>query len=118
MHKIHNANLTKYSQKLRKNMTKEERKLWYDFLKALMPQFYRQKAIGNYIVDFYCPAAHTVIEIDGSQHYESEGKIKDVLRDEYLQSIGLTVIRFSNYEIQKNFKGVCNHILNYIESTK
>ena len=99
-------------------MTKEERRLWYDFLKKLTPQFYRQKTIGDYIVDFYCPAARLVIELDGSQHYESVGEAKDILRDKYLQSVGLTVFRFSNYEIYKNFQGICNHILNYIESLK
>ncbi len=116
MQKFHNSDLTKYSQNLRNNMTKEERKLWYEFLKNLSPQFYRQKTIGNYIVDFYCPAARLVIELDGSQHFESEGEAKDALRDEYLQSIGLTVFRISNYEFHKNFQGVCEHILNYIKS--
>ncbi len=118
MRKIHNSDLTKNSQKLRKNMTKEERNLWYNFLKYLSPQFYRQKAIGNYIVDFYCPTAHLVIELDGSQHYELQGEAKDKIRDEYLQSKGLTVIRFSNYELHKNFEGACAHILNFIESMK
>lgn len=117
MNKLHNSDLTKYSQTLRNNMTNEERKLWYDFLKDLSPQFYRQKTIGDYIVDFYCPAARLVIELDGSQHYESEGEAKDKIRDEYLRSVGLTVIRFSNYEFHKNFQGICAHIVNYIEST-
>ncbi len=118
MEKIHNSELTKCSQNLRNNMTKEERKLWYEFLKKLTPQFYRQKPIGKYIVDFYCPAARLVIELDGSQHYEAIGEANDEIRDSYLHSIGLTVFRFSNYEIHKNFQSVCDYIFNYIQALK
>lgn len=116
MQQIHNGNLKKFARNLRNNMTKEERRLWYDFLKKLTPQFYRQKTIGDYIVDFYCPTARLVIELDGSQHYEENGEAKDKRRDEYLQSLGLTVFRFSNYELHKNFKGICEHILKFIEA--
>ena len=113
----HNKNLKTFSQSLRRNMTKEERKLWYEFLKQLSPQFYRQKVIGKYIVDFYCPTARLIIELDGSQHYESDGEKRDTERDEFFRSLGITVMRFSNYEFHKNFNGVCEHILNFIENT-
>ena len=74
-------------------MTKEERHLWYDFLKELPVNFNRQKVIGNYIVDFYCAKAKIVIELDGSQHYFDEGREKDLKRDRFLSSLGLTVLR-------------------------
>ena len=105
-----NKKLTVNSQNLRKNMTKEERRLWYDFLKSLPVTINRQKVIGNYIVDFFCAQANLVIELDGSQHYEDDGIAKDKQHDEYLQSLGLTVVRYSNLEIMKNFKGVCEDI--------
>ena len=92
--------LTEKSQQLRRNMTKEERRLWYDFLKGLPITFNRQKAIGQYIVDFYCASAGVVVEIDGSQHYENIGKENDRVRDEYMKSLGLTVLRYSNDEVK------------------
>ena len=92
--------LTDKSQQLRRNMTKEERRLWYDFLKGLPIAFNRQKVIGQYIVDFYCASAGVVVEIDGSQHYENIGKENDRVRDEYMKSLGLTVLRYSNDEVK------------------
>ena len=93
---------------LRKNMTRQERKLWYEFLRDYKPRFQRQKAIGDYIVDFYCAKARIVLELDGNQHYETEEKIEyDFYRTEYLKSKNLQVIRISNYDIDKNFEGVC-----------
>ncbi len=109
---MHNKKLTKNSQALRKNMTKEERKLWYEFLKELPVTFHRQKVINNYIVDFYCASAKLVIEIDGTQHYLDEGKAKDEIRDNYLLSIGMTVLRYSNHEINNSFESVCQDIFN------
>ncbi len=100
---------------LRKNMTNEERYLWYKFLRTLPYKFVRQKIIGNYIVDFYCANAKTVIELDGSQHYSKEGKEADLKRDEYLKAQGITVLRYSNHYIQKNFEAVCNDIIRNIE---
>lgn len=91
-------------------MTPEERRLWYDFLKLLPVTVNRQKVIGDYIVDFYCAHADLVIELDGSQHYEDEAIEKDKRRDEFLKSLGLTVVRYSNLEINRNFKGVCEDI--------
>ena len=88
-------------------MTDEEKHLWYDFLKNLPVSFNRQKVIGKYIVDFYCAKSKLVIEIDGSQHYEDEGLEKDKQRDKYLQSLGLTVIRDTNLDINLRFEDVC-----------
>lgn len=112
MNKTANGKLTRNSQKLRKDMTKEEKHLWYDFLKELPVTFQRQKVIGEYIVDFYCAQAMLVIEIDGSQHYENEEVERDKRRDEFMKSLGLTVLRYSNIDINKNFKNVCEDIFN------
>ncbi|MBQ3853922.1 MAG: endonuclease domain-containing protein [Anaerovibrio sp.] len=98
------------AKKLRNNMTKEERHLWYDFLKEYGVHFYRQKPIGNYIVDFYCARVRLVIEIDGSEHYEDEEMKYDRTRTEYLNSLGIKVLRFSNLDIWNNFRGVCMRI--------
>ena len=95
-------------------MTKEERHLWYDFLKTLPVTVNRQKVIGNYIVDFYCAKANIAIELDGSQHYFEKGLQKDTARDEYLNSLGIKVLRYSNLDIKKNFNGVCEDILRHI----
>lgn len=109
------ARMTSLSQTLRRQMTKEERHLWYDFLKTLPQTVNRQKVIGQYIVDFYCAEAKLVIEIDGTQHYEAEGKKSDFERDSYLYSLGYTVVRYSNRDIHENFEGVCTDILNRIQ---
>ncbi len=111
MNKTSNPKLTANAQKLRKNMTKEERNLWYNFLKELPITINKQKVIGNYIVDFYCASAKIVIELDGSQHFEEQGKRYDEKRDEYLKSLGLTVLRYSNYDVNTNFYGVCTDIM-------
>ena len=103
---------------LRKNMTKEEKHLWYDFLKKLPYSVKRQKQLGNYIVDFFCADARLVIELDGSQHYTEKGKEKDEERDGFLESLGLEVLRFSNYDINTNFEGVCLLIKRRIEARK
>ncbi len=117
MNKTANFKLTNNSQSLRKNMTKEERHLWYDFLKKQPVTFNRQKVIGNYIVDFYCASVKLVIEIDGSLHYEDSGKAKDIIRDDFLNSLGLAVLRYSNYDINNNFEGVCSDILKYLSTS-
>ena len=98
-------------------MTKEERRLWYGFLKTLPVTVNRQKTIGPYIVDFYCFSAGLVIELDGSQHYEAEGKSSDAIRDDYLRSLGLRVLRYSNRDVNQNFSSVCENILGVIQST-
>ena len=91
-------------------MTKEERHLWYDFLKELPITINRQKVIGNYIVDFYCAKANLVIELDGSQHYEDGNVEKDAERTGFLEGYGLTIIRIPNNEVSRNFRGVCEYI--------
>lgn len=117
MNKINNSKLTGNAKTLRKNMTKQERHLWYDFLKTLPVTVHRQKVIGKYIVDFYCAKSKIVIELDGSQHFEKEGQESDKKRDEYLQGLGMTVLRYSNLDIDKNFEGVCIDILKYISTS-
>ena len=91
-------------------MTKEERHLWYDFLREYPIRFLRQKVIDNYIADFYCHKARLVIELDGSQHYERDGLLKDKIRTERIENRGLTVIRIPNNEVMGNFDGVCEYI--------
>ena len=95
---------------LRKNMTKEERHLWYDFLKKYPVRFYRQKVLGKYIVDFYFAEAGLVIELDGSQHYEPEEIKKDNARTAFLKQYDLKVIRIPNNAVMQNFRGVCEYI--------
>jgi len=114
MNQFNNSNLTTEAKSLRKNMTKEERHLWYYFLKILPVTVHRQKVIGQYIVDFYIADARIVIELDGSQHYENEGIKQDTERDIYLQSYGLTVLRYSNADVNKNFSSVCQDICTHI----
>ena len=106
----HNKKLTKYAQDLRKNMTKEERKLWYDFLKDYPVQFRRQVTCGQYILDFYCAKAKIAVELDGSQHFEPEEIEKDLRRTHYLNSQGIYVVRIPNNEISNNLDGVCARI--------
>ena len=95
---------------LRKNMTPWERKLWYEFLKYYPIRFQRQKAIGNYIADFYCAKAKLVIELDGGGHYTPEQEEKDSLRTQELQAMDLTELRVCNLDIDRNFEGVCEYI--------
>ncbi len=112
--KFHNSDLSGRATQLRNGATKEENKLWYDFLKNQSCHFCRQKVIGNYIADFYCAKHKLVIELDGSQHYESAGEEYDRRRDAFLASLGLTVLRYSNLDIKKNFRGVCADILSHM----
>ena len=105
------------AKNLRKNMTPWERKLWYDFLRDYPVRFQRQKAIGNYIVDFYCAKARLVIELDGSGHYEPEQAQADAIRSQQLNQLNLTVLRFSNLDIYRNFSGVCTYIDDRVRSS-
>ena len=91
-------------------MTKEERRLWYDFLRDYPVRFSRQKVLGRYIADFYSAEAKLIIELDGSQHYEDENIRKDARRTEFLEADGLRIIRVANNEITENFDGVCDYI--------
>ena len=98
------------AKNLRKNATTQEKHLWYDFLSTYEVRFQRQKAIDHFIADFYCHKAKLVIEIDGSQHYTEEGRQKDEYRTEILEGYDLKVIRFTNHQIDTNFRGVCAYI--------
>ena len=95
---------------LRKNMTLWERKLWYEFLRHYPIRFQRQKAVGNYIADFYCAKARLVIELDGGGHYTAEQLAKDEIRTKELKDMNLTVLRICNLDIDRNFNGVCEQI--------
>lgn len=108
----YNRKLKNRLRKLREEMTEAEKFLWVKIRKKQVNnlQFYRQKIIGNYIVDFYCPKAKMVIEIDGGQHYVGEGMRRDVIRDNYLQNLGLKVLRFTNLDVLKNIEGVLDKI--------
>ena len=102
--------LQKNAAALRRNMTDEERHLWFDFLHDYPVRILRQKILAGCIVDFYCAAARLVIEIDGGQHYEAEGKAQDIVRTERINAIGIDVIRFSNADIWQNFSAVKDSI--------
>lgn len=103
------------AKNLRRNMTKHERKLWYDFLSNYPVRFQRQKTIGNYIVDFYCAKAALIIEVDGGGHYTDEGIAGDEKRTKSLESMGLNILRITNLEISSNFSGVCQMIEHEVE---
>ena len=111
----YDKNLTHLSQRLRKEMTKEEKHLWYDFLKKLPITVNRQKIIGGFIVDFFIAEKRIVIEIDGSQHYEEEHSKADKERDSELFALGITVLRYTNSDINKRFRSVCDEILQKLE---
>ena len=111
----YNTSLTKYAQELRKNMTPEEKHLWYDFLKKLSITVKRQYVVGNYILDFFIPSANIAIELDGSQHYEPEAREADRKRDAELALVGIKVLRYNNNEINSNFRGVVEDILKNID---
>ena len=117
MNKLQNKTLTENSKALRKEMTKEERHLWYDFLKQLPETVHRQKVIGKYIVDFCIPKNALIIELDGSQHYTKSGLIKDKIRTERIEKHDLTVMRIPNGEINHNFEGVCKFIDEFVKES-
>lgn len=105
-----------HAQQLRKNATKEEKHLWYDFLRTYPVQFLRQKPFGPYIVDFYCHQAKLAVELDGSQHYLEPGLKADQKRTEYLENVEhIRILRFSNLDIKENFEGVCIAIRQVVE---
>ncbi|MBQ3587816.1 MAG: endonuclease domain-containing protein [Oscillospiraceae bacterium] len=105
-----NKRLVPFARQLRKEMTKEERRLWYDFLRTYPVRFSRQKVLGKYIADFYSAQAKLVIELDGSQHYEAIYAEKDAECTAFLEGYGLTIIRIPNNEVNSNFRGVCEYI--------
>ena len=110
MQRKHNKQLVPFAKQLRKEMTKEERHLWYDFLHTYPVRFSRQKVLGKYIADFYSAEAKLVVELDGSQHYEDGNVDKDTERTAFLERYGLTIIRIPNNEVNRNFRGVCEYI--------
>ena len=111
----YNKRFVSIARTLRKNMTDEEKHLWYDFLKDLPYTVNRQKNIGNYIVDFFIASKRIVIEIDGIQHRRPEHKVADEKRDRELGSLGITVLRYSNAAINKNFGAVCRDIKRHLD---
>ncbi|MGN0468624.1 MAG: endonuclease domain-containing protein [Acutalibacteraceae bacterium] len=106
----YNKQLIYRAKTLRKNMTPQERHLWYDYLRSYKIRFQRQKVIDSYIADFYCHKAKLIIELDGSQHYTKEGMEYDKVRTDILKAYNLEVIRFSNYDVDNCFEGVCMEI--------
>ena len=98
-------------------MTKEEKHLWYDFLKGYPVRFLRQKIIDDYIADFYCHRARLVIELDGSQHYTKDGLLNDKIRTEHIEKRNLTVLRIPNGEINHNFEGICRFIDEFVQES-
>ena len=111
----YNKTLVPNAQELRKNMTPEEKHLWYDFLKKLSITVNRQKNIGNYIVDFYIAGKKIAIEIDGKQHRKPENREADEKRDAYLQNLGIKVLRYKNTDVNLNFEGVCKDIQSHLK---
>ncbi len=108
--KAYNKRNIPLAKALRKQMTPWEQKLWYFFLRQYTVRFQRQKAIGNYIVDFYCAKAKLVIELDGGGHYDAEQRAKDAYRTKQLEKMDLQVLRICNLDIDRNFRGVCESI--------
>lgn len=106
----YNKNLIPFAKSLRQNATPQEDHLWYDFLRSYTPRFQRQKVIDGYIADFYCEKARLIIELDGSQHYTPEGMTYDEARTRVLNAYGLTVLRFTNCDIDREFQAVCTQI--------
>ena len=102
---------------LRENMTPWERKLWYDFLRNYPVRFQRQKAIGNYIADFYCAKARLVIELDGGGHYTKEQARKDEQRTNDLNAMNLRVVRICNLDIDRNVRSVCEYIERLVQNS-
>lgn len=105
------------AKNLRKNATPQENHLWYDFLSKYPIRFQRQKAIDNFIADFYCHKAMLIVEIDGAQHYTEQGCQKDEFRTEILEGYDLKIIRFTNRQINTNFYGVCRYIDDVVKAS-
>ena len=111
----HNQRLLPFAKQLRRDMTPEERKLWYNFLRDYPVRFCRQKILGRYIADFYCAQAGLVVELDGSQHFDEEGMQKDADRTAFLEKYGLKVLRIINPDINRNFSDVCEYIDRHVQ---
>ena len=116
MHIPKNKQLLPQARRLRREMTPQERKLWYLFLQKYPVKVYKQRIIGSNIADFYCASSKLIIEIDGSQHYSGDIQQKDVERTAYFESLGLTVVRYSNADINERFECVCESIHQLLQS--
>ena len=116
MRQYNKANIS-LAKELRKNMTPWERKLWYEYLRYYPIRFQRQKAIGNYIVDFFCAKADLVIELDGGGHYEENQMRYDAARTKELEAMGLRVVRICNLDVDNNLRGVCEFIDNEVRKS-
>ena len=110
MKDFYDGKLTPNARALRKAMTPWERKLWYCFLRTYPVKFYRQRVLGPYIVDFYCPAAKLAVELDGSQHFTPDEQTADIRRSATLQARGYAILRFPNIDIDRRFQSVCEAI--------
>ena len=118
MNKIYtfrNKELLDNAKQLRKEMTDQGKKLWYQFLRPDSMKWYKQRIFGNYIVDFYCAKAKLAIEIDGKTHLEESAKMYDQIRTEYLNSLGIAVIRYTNEDITHHFYIVCRDIKKHVD---
>ena len=115
MHVKRNFKLLEQARNLRRNMTPQETKLWYQFLRTYPVKVYKQRIIESFIADFYCASAHLVIEIDGSQHFTSQGIAYDRERSQVMQQYGIETIRFSNADIDRRFQAVCDQIHHEIQ---
>ena len=107
MRNTYRPDLRKKAQILRKNMTPQEKHLWYDFLRDYRPRLYRQKPMLTYILDFYCPKARIAVEIDGSQHFEEDAMLYDESRTQELHDIGIDILRYTNRDVENAFESVC-----------
>ena len=114
----YNGELVPRARVLRKEMTRHERHLWYDFLRSYPVKVYRQREISGYIADFYCASAQLIIELDGSQHFTTDGLAHDAGRTAVLEQLGIMVIRFTNHQIDKEFDAVCAEIDRVITSRR
>ncbi len=112
----YNGKLIDRARALRREMTKEEKKLWYEFLQKYPLKFYKQRIIDHYIVDFYCPIKKLVVEVDGSHHFTKEGIVLDSIRTDVLEIYGVSVLRFTNRQVLDDILFVRNEIDNYIKS--
>ena len=110
MERKYNKTIISTAKMLRKNMTKEEKRLWYDYLRRHPARFTRQKVLGKYIADFYSARAQLVIELDGSGHATEAGLKHDAIRTAFLEEMGLSVIRIPNGLIWRDFRGVCDYL--------
>ena len=113
-----NHKLLDRAKELRRELTPQERHLWYDFLQHYPVKVYKQRIIDSFIADFYCASARLVIEVDGSQHFTPDGLRRDVARTEIIERYDLLVVRYTNHEIDAQFDAVCNHIMHLIETRR